>query len=195
MATDLTPYRAIQIANFVKIVLPVGDPWLFSDATKVWTFGSDSYLNLGQLMSTTQISSEVRAIQSDVTVDISGIPPGSVAEVLNSGVRGSRIEIRQAYIDPATDQLLPLDPNPITQFVGLITSYNMTESWDSDTRTSSHQITMSASSQLASLLERVNGFRTQDRDQQARAPGDLSMTRVSTLSRSNFQFGKGAPPR
>jgi hypothetical protein len=134
--------------------------------------------------------SEIRALSQAITVGISGIPAGSVAEILDNNPKGSVIEIRQAFYDPTTGVLLPIAGNPLIKFKGLVSNYSMTEEWDNSTKTASFSIVLECTSLITNILEKVTGRRTNDADQQALYPGDLSMSRVSTITRAQFQFGK-----
>jgi hypothetical protein len=162
----------------------------FSDDTKTRTILGESYTNIGQLLYIGDTSSEIRALEQEISLGISGIPSGSVAEILNNNPKGSNIVIYQALIDPATDQLFTGPGNPLTKFRGLVTNYNMEETWDPESRSTTFTIVLQCTSLIASILEKVSGRRTNDSDQQALYPGDLSMSRVSTITRAQFQFGK-----
>jgi hypothetical protein len=190
MALNLSTYRAVKTNNFVKLVIPNYQTLLFSDANTTLTIAGDTYTNIGQLLYIGESGSEIRALEQETTVGISGIPPGSVAEILNNNPKGGSIEIRQAFFDPATGVLLPISGNPLFKFKGLVTNYNMSEEWDNTSRTSSFTIVMQCTSLITTILEKVAGRRTNDADQQSLYPGDLSMSRVSTITRAQFQFGK-----
>jgi hypothetical protein len=190
MALNLSARRAVLSNNFVKLIVPDVDPLLFSDANTYETINGEEYNNIGQLLSISDARSEIRVLEQQITVGISGIPEGTVAEVFAMPIKGSRIEIRQAFFDPTTGVLLPLTGNPLIKFKGLVNNFSMQEEWDNATLTASFTIVLECSSLVTTILEKISGRRTNDADQQALYPFDLSMSRVSTITRAQFQFGK-----
>ena len=190
MALDLSSYRAVQIANFVKLVIPDYATILVSDAQTTQTIAGDVYTNIGQLLYISDSRSEIRALDQAITVSISGIPAGSVAEILDNNPKGSAITIRQAFYNPTTGALLSIAGNPLIKFKGLVSNYSMSEEWDNASRTASFSIALECTSLITNILEKISGRRTNDADQQSLYPGDLSMSRVSTITNAQFQFGK-----
>ena len=190
MALDLSGYRAVQTANFVKLVIPDYATLLLSDDKQTRTIAGDTYTNIGQLLYISESKSEIRVLEQEISVGISGIPAGSVAEILDNNPKGATIEIRQAFFDPTTGVLFNIAGNPLTKFRGLVSNYNMNEEWDTATRTASFTIVLQCTSLINNILEKINGRRTNDADQQQLYPGDLSMSRVSTITNAQFQFGK-----
>lgn len=190
MALDLSTYRAVQTANYVKLVIPGYQTLRFSDDTKTRTIAGESYTNIGQLLFISESRSEIRALEREVSLGISGIPAGSIAEFLNNNPKGGTIEIRQAFFNPVNDTLLAITGNPLIKFKGLVSNFSMEEEWDTTSKTSSFTIVLQCTSLIVNLFNRVTGRRTNDSDQQALFPGDLSMSRVSTITRAQFQFGK-----
>ncbi len=190
MALNLSSYRAVQTANFVKLTIPDYQTLLFSDDTKTRTILGDTYTNIGQLLYISDSRSEVRALEQEVTVGISGIPAGSVAQILDNNPKGSAIQILQAFFNPATDTLLNIQGNPLIKFKGLVSNFSMSEEWDTAGKISTFTIVLQCSSLVGTIMNKIAGRRTNDADQQALYPGDLSMSRVATVTRAQFQFGK-----
>ena len=189
---NLAPYRAIHPAYFVEIDIDGYAILRFSDLTYPYTLNGDLYSNIGQLLSISSSASEVRATESQVSVSISGVPAGSVAEILNNNPKGSPIVIQRGFFNPTTNELLNIAGNPATKFSGMIFNYAMEEEWDSATRTSSFSITFICQSIITTLKKKIGGRRTNPSDQEAWTAGDLSMSRVPTVMNSNFQFGAPA---
>ena len=88
MTINLAPYRAIQVANFVRLVIPNYATLRFSDYDKSYTIDGENYTNLGQLLSVGDTYSEIRALDKSITVGISGIPSGTVPAILANNPRG-----------------------------------------------------------------------------------------------------------
>jgi hypothetical protein len=190
MALNLSAYRAVQTANFVKLVIPDYATILVSDAQNTQTIAGDVYTNIGQLLYIGDTRSEIRALEQSLTVGISGIPAGSIAEILNNNPKGSVITVRQAFYNPTTGALLSISGNPLIKFKGLVSNFSMTEEWDNASKTASFSIVFECTSLITTILDKESGRRTNDADQQTLYPNDLSMSRVSTITRAQFQFGK-----
>lgn len=196
MALDLSTYRAVQTVNFVKIVIDGSPTILLNDGTVSYTIGADTYSNINQLLYVGESSSEIGTLEQQLTVGIFGVLSTTVNDIITTDLKGSLIEVRQGFYNPQTGVLLAIGGNPLTKFKGLITNYSITEQWDNATKTSNWLVVLQCNSLVTTILEKVSGRRTNDADQQILYPGDLSMSRVSTITRAQFQFGKpgGAAP-
>jgi hypothetical protein len=84
MSIDLSSYRDIQTNLFVKMDVPGYQVLTFSDYHKDYTIGATTYQALGELLTVTNTTDELRASPRDITVTISGIPNGNVSEILNN---------------------------------------------------------------------------------------------------------------
>jgi hypothetical protein len=192
MSVNLSGYRAIQAAMFVRLDIEGYDVLRFSDLGRNYTLDGEEYTNLGSLLSVTGSVSEVRATESEFSIAISGIPTNAVAEILNNNPKGSGIVVKRGFFNPLTGALLSVDGNPAIKFDGIVTNYSMDEEWDFAAQTASHTIVLICSNTVGILRNKVAGRRTNPYDQERFFPGDKSMTRVPTVANSNFQFG--APP-
>lgn len=192
MSVDLSAYRAIWPVLFVRLDIPNYAVLRFSDFNQSYTIGGEVYSNIGQLLSVTPSASEIRITENEMTVVISGIPAGSVSEILNNNPKGSEIIVRRGFFNPANATLLPVAGNPAIKFKGLVSNYGMNEEWDNTAKTSTFTISLICQSVVNILKNKVAGRRTNPYDQDLLYPGDKSMNRVPTISNSNFQFG--APP-
>lgn len=189
MAVDLSNYTSIQTALFVRLDIPDYEILRFTDLDRALTVNGEVYSELGSLLGVTTTASELRASAQEVSITISGIPEGNVADVMSSGIKGSAVEIRRAFFNPATGALLPVDGNPALKFKGIVNNFGLTEDWDDATRTSTYSITIICTSITSTLENQTAGRRTNNDDQQKFFPGDVSMGRVVTISNSNYQFG------
>ena len=189
MSVDLSGYRAIQPVMFIRIDIPDYAVLRLSDFNQSYTLDGETYSNIGQLLSVSGSASEMRVTDSEFTVVISGIPAGSVAEILNNNPKGSEIQIKRGFFDPSTGTLLSIAGNPAIKFKGLVANYAMNEEWDPASKTSSFSITLICQSIVSVLKNKVAGRRTNPYDETKFYPSDLSMSRVPTIMESNFQFG------
>ena len=190
MALNLSAQRAVQAVNFVKILVPDSAAVLISDGTKSYTVAGDTYTAISQLLTVGESQSEIRALEQQTTVSLFGLAGTTVSAFVAEEIKGSAIEIRQAFYNPTTGVLLSISGNPVLKFKGLITNYSIQEEWDNATKTSNWSIVLECNSLVSTILEKVSGRRTNDADQQRFFPGDLSMSRVNTITRAQFQFGK-----
>jgi hypothetical protein len=187
VSVDLSGYRAILPALFVKITSPVAT-YRLSDYRTSYVLNGETYSTLGSLLGVTSSASEMRITESEISVTISGVPAGSVAGILNSDFKGSPIEIQRAFFSPS-GTLLPVGGNPAIKFKGLIANYGLNEEWDNATKSSTFTATLICQSIVSILKNKVGGRRTNPYDELKWYPEDSGMTRVPTLVNSNFQFG------
>lgn len=196
---DLTAYNSIQSNLFVRIQVdeyrtsPSGgytsQILRFSDLNATMTIGGESYTGVGKLMEITQSSSELRVSSGEVSITISGIPDTAIAEIINSKIKGSPVEIYRALINPSTGTLLSIAGNPLGRFQGIVNNYTLNEEYDNVTRTSTNTLTFSCSSKVTILENKISGRKTNPRSEKNFFPNDLSMDRVPTLKGATFNFG------
>lgn len=186
---DLRNYRNIQTNMFVRLDVPGYQVLTFSDYHRSLTLNGTSYVGLGQLLSISDTSSNLRAAPADITVAISGIPSGRIAEFLNYKIKGSAISILRAFSDSQTGELLNITGNPVGKFQGIVSNYEITDDLDIGADTGSVTINISATSVVELLNNKISGRRTNPTDQLKLYPNDQSMNRVPSLAKSNFNFG------
>jgi hypothetical protein len=199
MALDLSSYTAIQSNLFVRLTIDeyrtgtsgsyTSQVLKFCDRQGSYTIGSDTYNGLGNLMAVTSTSSEIRVSGQEVTVTVSGIPETSINEIVNSKIKGSQIIIYRVLFNPTTNVALSISGNPAGRFTGFVTNYSLTEEYDILSRTSTNTISFHCASVIDVLANTASGRRTNPEDQKSWYPSDLSMDRVPSLAKSNFNFG------
>lgn len=192
MSVDLSAYRSVQPALFVRLDIEGYDILRFSDFNRPYILEGELYSNLGGLLNVSTSASELRATASEVSIVISGIPAGTVSEILNNNPKGSALQIKRAFFNPVTGEILPVPGNPATKFIGIVSNYAMDEDWDFRGQQSTFTISLICSSVLSVLQNKVVGRRTNPYDQEKFYPGDNSMDRVPTVSNTSFQFGAPA---
>jgi len=189
MSIDLSTYSAVEAAMFCRIDVPDYDVLLFSNYNIPVTIDSDTYNNLGTLLSITDSSSDLRATSGTLTIGISGIPNSSIAEVLAQRFKGSKISVWRVFFDANTKQMLDIEGNPAGRFQGIVTNFALEEDWQMGSNTTSNRIVFTASSIVDVLVNKVAGRRTNSNDQKKYFASDLSMDRVAVVAKSNFNFG------
>jgi len=183
---DLRSYGAIESSLFIKWVIPNFETATLSDYNLPITFGGDTYTNVGELLSVSSTTAELKASASQLSIQLSGIPATSISDLLNNEIKGSNIEVFRGLFDPTTHALLSVgDDNPIKKFEGIVTNYAISDSVDPFSNSASTTITLTCNSMVEVLAKKINGRRTNPVD----FPDENSMDRVQPLSNSNYNFG------
>ena len=89
MAINLQNYSAIQTNMFVRLDIPGYQVLTFSDYHKAFTIAGTVYQGLGQLLSISNTSSNLRAAPENLTVSISGIPSTTLLTFLTTESRAA----------------------------------------------------------------------------------------------------------
>lgn len=184
MAIDLSSYRSIQTNLFVKLIIPGYDTLTFSDYHKDYTISGTIYSGLGQLLSVSNTNDDLRAAPSELSLSISGIPSGNISDILDNKVKGSQCQVYRAFFDPTTGNLLSISGNPAGKFQGIVSNYDISDDLDMGSSTGSFTLTLTVTSVVELLQNKINGRRTNPADF---PNGD--MDRVLPLQKSNFNFG------
>ena len=189
MTINLSAYRNIQTNLFVKLDIPGYQILTFSDLHKSISFGGTSYTGLGQLLAITNTTSNLRASPEDVSVTISGIPTTNIADILNNKIKGSSIKIYRGFFNPSSGELLNIAGNPAGKFQGVVSNFDITDDLEMGSDTGTISLTLTCTSVVELLNNKITGRRTNPIDQNIFYPNDTAMDRVPSLAKSNFNFG------
>ena len=189
MSLNLSNYPAITTSLFVRIDVPDYEVLRFSGYNYPVTINSEVYLPLGQLMSISSSSSELRPVGSDLSISISGIPNSEISEILGLKIKGSSVEVYRMIFDTQTGQPLSLPLNPTGRFTGIVNNFSIEEEYDFAAQTASSTILITCSSIVDVLSNKLTGRRTNPTDQRQFYATDASMDRVLKLSKSNINWG------
>jgi len=183
---DLSSHHAIESAMFLKWEIPSFSSSYLSDYHTDVTIDGNVYSNIGNLLSISATSSELKASPSQLTISLSGIPNNSISNLLNNEIKGSDITLHRGMYNPVTHALLATGgDNPVMKYKGIVTNYAITDDVDPYTGIASTTITLTCNSMVEVLSKMVNGRRTNPVD----FPDDSSMSRVQALANSNYNFG------
>lgn len=187
---DLRSYKSIEIATLVKWAVPNFDTAYISDYSTLLSDGVDTYTNIGTLLGVSSTVSELTSSTGDITVNLSGVPTGSITDILAQEIKGSSIEIYRAYFNSQTHQGIDFVPggslnNTTTVFKGIVTNYAISDSVDNGAGIAVSTITLTCASLIEVLANKTSGRRTNPED----FPGESSMSRVRALANSNYNFG------
>jgi hypothetical protein len=187
MTIDLTTYRDIKTALCCKIVVPDYGTMLFTDYTKSINLDDGSYTSLGSLLSVSEATSDLKALNSEVTITISGIPTANISMVMNNKVKGSKISVRRVIMETTTDTILAIPGNPVGRFYGIINNFSVAETWGGLDSTTT--ISFMCKSMVGLMQYKKAGRRTNPLDQKKFYPSDTSMDRVPSLAGAKMNFG------
>jgi hypothetical protein len=196
---NLSSYSSVQSNLFVRIQVDEysqtpGGPYTaevlrFSDAITTYTVDSESYTPLGSLMAITASASELRVSSGELTITLSGIPDTSIAEIVNSKLKGAPVRVYRLFSDATTGTALSIDGNPSGRFRGFVNNYAINEEWDNLTRVATNTLVLSCASAVDVLNRKISGRKTNPESQKRFYPTDLSMDRVPNLENATFNFG------
>jgi hypothetical protein len=189
MSLDLSTYDSLQTNLFVRLDIPGYQVLTFSDYHKNLTFGGTTYSGLGQLLSLSNTTNNLRATSEELSMSISGIPAGNITDILNNKVKGSSLKVYRAFFDSITGELLNIAGNPAGKFQGVVNNFDISDDLEMGSDTGTITLTLTATSVVDMLTKKVSGRRTNPIDQKALYPNDQSMDRVPSLAKSNFNFG------
>jgi len=200
MTINLSNYKNIETALFVNILCEHYKATPSANATvQTLTFSSydipqtingNVYTPLGGLMNITTTSTELRSAPGEATITVSGIPNTSIAEIVNSKIKGSKVVIYRAFFDSDTRQMLNIAGNPMGKFTGQVVNYNLNEEFDNVEGVATTTIDIQCASVVETMSNKITGRRTNPIDQKKFYPSDKSFDRVLSLAKSNFNFGR-----
>jgi hypothetical protein len=185
---DFRSRTSVETALFIKWEVPDFPTAYISDYNTDFTFGGNTYTSIGQLLSISSFNSELSASPNQLSISLSGIPTGSIATILNQEIKGSELTIYRGFFNPATHALLTVSgsDNPVIKFKGIVTNYELSDDVDVSSLTATTTILLTCSSSVEVLSKKTSGRRTNILD----FPNEDSMSRVTALANSNFNFGQ-----
>ena len=189
MALDLSAYRSIQTNLFVRLDIPDYEVLTFSDYHRSLTLNGTNYTGLGQLLSVTNTVNNLRATPEELSIGISGIPQKNITDILNYRVKGSDLKVYRAFFDVNTGELLNIIGNPAGKFQGIVSNFDITDDLEMGADLGTVTLTLTATSVVEMLNNKISGRRTNPIDQKLLYPTDVAMDRVPSLAKSNFNFG------
>jgi hypothetical protein len=185
----------INHAEFVRLTVgKTGSQtiYTFCNAGAPITVNGITFSNLGALLQVGDVQRDIKATSDDMTIQLTGIDPTSVALILSSDIKGSLVEVWRGFFD-ANNQIIT---SPTQQFFkryqGIINSVSITEDFNSQARTRVATCSIACSSMRRVLENRLSGVKTNKNNWQFLYEDDISMNRASEIANTYFDFGK--PP-
>ena len=184
----------INHAEFVR--LTVGNAatvYTFCNAGAPITVSGITFTNLGALLNVGDVQRDIKATSDDMSIQLTGIDPASIALILSNEIKGSLVEVWRGFFN-SNNQIIT---TPTTQFFkryqGIINSVSITEDFNSELRQRIATCSIACSSMRRVLENRLSGVRTNKSNWQFIYSNDTSMNRVTEISNTYFDFG--APPK
>jgi len=184
----------INHAEFVRLTVGTSATvYTFCNAGAPITVSGITFTNLGALLNVGDVQRDIKATSDDMSIQLTGIDPASIALILSNDIKGSLVEVWRGFFD-ANNQIIT---TPTTQFFkryqGIINSVSITEDFNSELRQRIATCSIACSSMRRVLENRLSGVRTNKSNWQFIYPNDTSMNRVTEISNTYFDFG--APPK
>lgn len=182
---------SIRYGEFVKLTT-ASDVYTFCNAATPITVDGTTYSNLGSLLSIGEIKRDTKATSGDLTIALTGVDGANVAVILDSDIKGSKVEVWRGFFD-GNNQIIT---TPTLQFFkryqGYVGNYSVTEDWNDQLRTRVATCSISCSSFRTILQNRISGLKTNPTVWKNFYANDTSMDRVPVIAATYFDFG--APP-
>lgn len=179
---------SIRYAEFIKLTMP-SNVYTFCNAAAPVTVNSDTFTNLGSLLSLSEIKRDIKANSSDLNISLTGVDGTNVAIILSSEIKGSRVEVWRGFLDSNNQIIQTPTQQFFKRYQGIVSNYSITEDWNEELRSRVATVGISCASFRTILENRVGGVRTTPKIWQVFYPGDNSMNRVPAIAGSYFDFG------
>ena len=183
----------INHAEFVRLTVGVAETeYTFCNAGAPITVNGITFSNLGALLQVGDVQRDIKATSDDMTIQLTGIDPTSVALILSSDIKGSIVEVWRGFFDSNNQIITSPTQQFFKRYQGIINSVSITEDFNSQARTRVATCSIACSSMRRVLENRLSGVKTNQNNWQFLYADDISMNRVSEIANTYFDFGK--PP-
>ena len=195
MATDIPAVQGTNIAPVTLIELDLnGNVYYLSDGYKPFTVDSNTYTELGAFLSMSSLTDNLRATNGDISLTLAGIPSSSTGSEVNylniimtEPVKGGNVTIKRGFYDTST---WALQANVYTRFKGIITNYNIADSFNFISKENDYSVTVNVASINTLLENRITGQKTDPIERHRFFPDDDSFNRIPNIYQTPFDFGK-----
>ena len=189
---DLSSYSNILQTSFVKITVPdYGILRMSNYDVPIMITESDgnaySYTPMGTILAISEFNNELTPSRADVTISLAAIDSAFIPAMMGYKIKGSPVEIRRAFFDTTTKQMLSIAGNPSLRFTGVIANYSFTDTLNDYTQSNTTTISVSCSSIITILQSKLSGQVTNDAIRKTLYPGDI-VKFVNDGAGSGFQF-------
>lgn len=183
MSLDLSSYKRIETGLFCKILVPGYPTVLMSDYPIAAIVNGDNYTALGQFLSITDTSSDLRLSNQEITIVRSGIPNSELTDFMSQPIKGSMVTVVRGVFDPVSHNVIGYTG----KFKGMVNTIAVNEEYEG--RNQSSSITLICKSLVGMVYGRVTGEQTNPASRNQFFPNDRSMDRVPSLQNAKLNFG------
>lgn len=180
----------IRYSEFIRLTMP-SVTYTFCSAATAITVNGITFTGLGDLLSISNITQNVKSTSQDLTISLTGIDGSNTGMVLSADIKGSVVEIWRGFLD-YNNQILSI--GGVQQFFkryqGIINNVSIQEGWDEEARTRIATCSVACASFKVILQNRISGQKTTPVLWQNTYPNDTSMNRVPVITAQYFDFGK-----
>ena len=172
--------------------------YYISNCYKNIVHNSKTYQALAGFLTVGEIQNNISNANDELQIGLSAIPSVYISAVLGTQIKGGDVNIYRAFFDYNTQEVIT--GQIYKRFAGVVSNFSVQE--DIETLNQdvgvTHTITITASSIMGVLENKVSGRRTNKQDYQifytelnnVNYATDPSMNRVETLFNQSFDFGK-----
>jgi len=173
---NLSAYSAVKQAAFVRMVIPNYGVLRFSSHEVPFSITESdgtaySYLPLGILLGISEFNNELSPSGSDVTISMSAIEQTFVASMMDYKLKGSSVIIYRVFFNANTGVALNIAGNPSKRFQGIIANYSFNDEFNQFSNVSTTTVSVSCSSIVKVLEQKIVGQRTNDYERKYNFPG------------------------
>lgn len=124
----------------------------------------DRFIALGAFLSIGEIQNNLQNAVDELSINLSAIPSGYLDLILDTQIKGGNIKVYRVFFDPETQLVQEISgvKQIFQRFNGIINNYAVQEDMNQNDSNpnSTHNITLTCSSILSVLENRVSGRRT-----------------------------------
>jgi hypothetical protein len=184
---QVTNTNYINNAEFVRIVVD-GTAYAFSSSYQTETFDGTPFVGtataMGGLISVSGHQRDLQVTSYDTTITLVGVDKTRIGQVIDAGLKGSKIEIWRGFYD--SNYLL--DGSPVLRYTGIITSYDIVE--DVSDHLDTFALNVHCSSYKRILENRIAGRYTNSASWKNFDSTDIAMDNVAALNNAKYNFGQ-----
>ena len=180
----------IRFAEFVRVVNPNFTDY-FCNAPSNVTINGIPFTGMGTYLGISEIQQDLKGTSVDMKVNISGLAPGNVAQILATNIKGSTITVWRGFLDSDNQiQTIGGVQQFFQRYQGIVNNIAISEEFDIEKRDRVVTCSMSSASMRFVLDSRVAGIRTNPSSWRNIYANDTSMDRVPVIASTYFNFGK-----
>jgi len=193
---NLSSYDAVRSALFVRIQIDeyrtsssasyTSQVLNFSDHNANYVINSETYENIGNLLSITSSTSELRATPESVNITIAGIPINpNIYEIVHSKIKSAPVDIYRGYFTGAGTLIGSIQG----RFSGFVNNYSLNEDIDFVQKEGTISVQLECTSNTGILSTKVAGRRRNPARMQKFFGTDTRFDNIPTLENTEFMFG------